>query len=214
MASVFLSYDREDAERARSVALALERAGHSVWWDRHIKGGAQYSNEIEEALKRADAVVVLWSAQSVQSAWVRDEAAAGRDSGRLVPVRLDGTDPPLGFRQYQTIDLSHWKGRGKPAPLIELLAAVGAAAGAPASVDVRPTLPRRRFRIKPMLIALAFAAVIAAAIGAWKFSRPRPIPTVAVMAVDSSAATRNLARDLAIHLARLQAVKAEFDAPH
>ena len=52
MASVFLSYDREDAERRAPIALALEKAGHSVWWDRHIKGGAQYSKEIEEALKR------------------------------------------------------------------------------------------------------------------------------------------------------------------
>src|SRR5688572_27759398 len=105
MASVFLSYDREDATRARSIAQALEKAGHSVWWDRHIKGGAQYAKEIEQALAAADAVVVLWSERSVESAWVRDEAAAGRDSGRLVPVRLDATSPPLGFRQYQTIDL-------------------------------------------------------------------------------------------------------------
>ncbi len=81
MASVFLSYDREDADRARPLALALEKAGHSVWWDRHVKSGAQYSKEIEAELSKADAVVVLWSKQSVESAWVRDEATAGRDSG-------------------------------------------------------------------------------------------------------------------------------------
>src|SRR5215213_9360185 len=101
MAGVFLSYDRDDAAKARSIALALEKAGHSVWWDWHIKGGAQYSKEIEQALKRAEAVVVLWSQRSVDSAWVRDEAAAGRDTGRLVPVKLDESEPPLGFRQYQ-----------------------------------------------------------------------------------------------------------------
>ena len=99
MTSVFLSYDRDDAVKAHSIALALEKAGHQVWWDQHIKGGAQYSKEIEAALKAADAVVVLWSAHSVDSAWVRDEAAAGRDSGRLVPVMIDDTEPPLGFRQ-------------------------------------------------------------------------------------------------------------------
>ena len=71
MASVFLSYDREDIHRARPIALssALEKAGHSVWWDRHIKGGAQFKKEIEEALKRADAVVVLWSVEFVVFAW-------------------------------------------------------------------------------------------------------------------------------------------------
>ena len=209
MASVFLSYDREDAERARSVALALEKAGHSVWWDWHIKGGAQYSKAIEEALGKADAVVVLWSARSVDSAWVRDEAAAGRDSGRLVPVLIDKTQPPLGFRQYQCVDLSRWRGRGKPAQLGELISAVGPATSAPTPVDTVRKPPFRSFRIKPVLIALAFAAVIAAAIGAWKFSRPRPLPTVAVMAADSSLATRNLTSDLSIKLARLQAAKAD-----
>jgi TIR domain len=85
MAKVLLSYDREDTDRAAPIAAALEQSGHSVWWDRHIKGGANFSREIEQALADADAVVVLWSQHSVQSDWVRDEAAAGRDSGRLVP---------------------------------------------------------------------------------------------------------------------------------
>ena len=91
MASVFLSYDHNDRVRAAPIAAALTKAGHSVWWDRHIMGGAQYSKEIEQALKTADVVVVLWSAQSVESPWVRDEAATGRDRGRLVPVALDKT---------------------------------------------------------------------------------------------------------------------------
>ena len=67
MASIFLSYDREDVGHARPIAAALEKAGHKVWWDRHIKGGSRYAAEIERALGAADAVVVLWSHQSVQS---------------------------------------------------------------------------------------------------------------------------------------------------
>src|SRR4051794_30456657 len=69
MAGVFLSYDRDDSGAARIIATALEKAGHSVWWDLHVRGGAQFSKVIEEALKAADTVVVLWSAQSVDSAW-------------------------------------------------------------------------------------------------------------------------------------------------
>src|SRR5881394_2317651 len=105
MAGIFLSYVREDAGKARSLAALLERIGHSVWWDRRIKGGSQYSTKIEAALDAADKIVVLWSAKSIRSAWVRDEAAVGRDSSRLVPVTVDGTEPPLGFRQFQTINL-------------------------------------------------------------------------------------------------------------
>jgi hypothetical protein len=39
MASVFLSYDRDDAAETRSIAQAMENAGHSVWWDLHVRGG-------------------------------------------------------------------------------------------------------------------------------------------------------------------------------
>ncbi len=42
MASVFLSYDRDDTERARPIAEALESAGHEVWWDLHAKEGAPH----------------------------------------------------------------------------------------------------------------------------------------------------------------------------
>ena len=38
-------------------------------------------------------MVVLWSDASVESAWVQDEAAEGRDTGRLVPVTLGGVPP-------------------------------------------------------------------------------------------------------------------------
>lgn len=99
MASIFLSYARDDAAKAARVAQALESAGHRVWWDKHIGAGSRFGAEIEEALTAADRVVVLWSKASVRSAWVLDEAAAGRDSGRLLPVLIEKVDPPLGFRQ-------------------------------------------------------------------------------------------------------------------
>ncbi|HEU5482211.1 MAG TPA: toll/interleukin-1 receptor domain-containing protein, partial [Sphingomicrobium sp.] len=126
MASVFLSYDREDTARARPIVAGLEKAGHVVWWDRHIKGGAEYAEEIEQALKQCDTVIVLWSENSVKSAWVRDEAAAARDSGKLVPVLLDRIEAPLGFRQLQNVDLSRWRGRGKPPNLQEILTSINA----------------------------------------------------------------------------------------
>ena len=59
MASVFLSYDHDDAALSKPLISALEKAGHTVWFDRHIHGGAEYSRKIEQALDEADAVVVL-----------------------------------------------------------------------------------------------------------------------------------------------------------
>jgi adenylate cyclase len=106
VAKVFLSYAREDEAAAKQLADGVGRAGHDVWWDRHIQGGSRFSAEIDRELKSADAVVVLWSDASVESAWVQDEAAEGRDSGRLVPVSLNGSRPPLGFRQFHTVELA------------------------------------------------------------------------------------------------------------
>ena len=157
MASVFLSYDRDDTDRARHFAHALEKAGHQVWWDLHVRSGAQFAKVIEEALKAADAVVVLWSARSVESAWVRDEAAAGRDTGRLVPVTIDGTEPPLGFRQFQTPDLSRWNGRGKPSQLKTFLTDVESAASPGDRGQVRsmavPQAGPTSWRVTPRLAA-------------------------------------------------------------
>lgn len=109
--TIFLSYARADSAIAHRLATALERAGFTLWWDELIAGGEAYSRSIADALDKADLVVVLWSKSSVESDWVRDEAGHGRDRHRLIPLSVDGTQPPLGFRQYQVIDLSHWHGR-------------------------------------------------------------------------------------------------------
>ena len=64
-------------------------------------------------------MVVLWSKASVQSEWVRDEAAEGRERGTLVPALIDPVKPPMGFRQFQTIDVTDWNARpSKRAPLL------------------------------------------------------------------------------------------------
>jgi adenylate cyclase len=133
LAKVFLSYAREDEPAAKQLAESIGRAGHDVWWDRHIQGGSRFSTEIDRELKSAEAVVVLWSPLSVESAWVQDEAAEGRDTNRLVPVSLNGSRPPLGFRQFHTVDLAEWNGDGEPDKLADLLEAISKTAGNNAS---------------------------------------------------------------------------------
>src|SRR5579872_525448 len=129
MARVFLSYAREDVEVARKLAGMLTDAGQAVWWDRHLHGGANFGNEIDRELKSAQIVMVLWSAASIGSAWVQDEAAEGRDTGRLVPAVIDAVKPPLGFRQLQCIDLSSWTKDGKIEVIDDVLQAIAKVAG-------------------------------------------------------------------------------------
>ncbi|MGI8611388.1 MAG: TIR domain-containing protein [Sphingomicrobium sp.] len=139
MARIFLSYAREDVETARKLAAVLTDAGQAVWWDRHVHGGANFGNEIDRELKNAQIVMVLWSPASIASAWVQDEAAEGRDSGRLVPVILDSVKPPLGFRQLQCIDLSPWSKQGKMQPVDDMLAAISKVAGDDTHASQQPS---------------------------------------------------------------------------
>ena len=124
MADVFISYARPDRERIAALAVALEHAGFSVWWDRHIGAGATFAEAIEAELESARAVVVAWSKPALVSNWVRDEAAAARDQGKLIPVSIDGTVAPLGFRQYHTIDLTDWTGDPSAPAIGDLLRAI------------------------------------------------------------------------------------------
>lgn len=105
MSRIFLSYAREDLDAAKSLAEVISQAGHDVWWDRHLHAGSRFAAEIDHQLKQAEAIVVLWTAASIESAWVQDEAVEGRDSERLIPVALGSIKPPLGFRQFHTINL-------------------------------------------------------------------------------------------------------------
>ena len=207
MAQVFLSYARGDVGKARPLAAALEKAGHSVWWDGHVRGGTQFSKEIEEALALAEAVVVLWSKESVESPWVRDEAAVGRDSDRLVPLSLDGTAPPLGFRQFHTISLKGWTGRGKIPSLADVLSGVDNRTGSTApALDVRESSARpQAVATRPRWLrgaAVALALLIVAAIGWWKLNA-LDVPVVEVLPADPSPQSSAAANLLFVKLGSL-----------
>ncbi len=136
--SVFLSYSRTDLERARPVIALLEAAGFDLWWDGRLEGGENYLATTEDRLESADCVMVLWSQTSVASHWVRDEAQRGRERGCLVPLSLDGTMAPLGFRQFQLLDISAWQGDPGDALAGRILAAVRARTGQGNAVNEPP----------------------------------------------------------------------------
>jgi TolB-like protein/predicted negative regulator of RcsB-dependent stress response len=140
--TVFLSYSHADQAPAHRLAAALQAAGCEVWWDTLIEGGAAFAKSIEAALEASDAVVVLWSKASTASDWVLDEAARARDLKKLVPLSLDGGEPPLGFRQYQAIDVRAFRGGADDPVLAAIRRAVDAAAArerSPRGAPLRPS---------------------------------------------------------------------------
>ena len=107
---VFISYARPSEEEAHRIAEQLRRDGFSVWRDDELPAHRAYSDVIEERLKSAKAVVVLWSAELAKSHWVRAEADTAREAGTLVQATLDSALPPMPFNQIQCADLNGWNG--------------------------------------------------------------------------------------------------------
>ena len=111
MADIFISYARSDRDKAKALASVLVHAGLSVWWDQRIDAGADFSENIERELSAAKTVVVIWTDASAKSHWVKDEASIAQKNSTLIPLQFDASDPPIGFRQFQTIDFKQWDGR-------------------------------------------------------------------------------------------------------
>ena len=169
---IFVSYARPDEKAARAVIKLLEDAGFKVWWDGLIPGGERFGSRINEALEAAKAVLVLWSKSATESHWVQDEASLGRDRHCLVPLSLDGTQPPLGFRQFQWIDISRGGLKASNPAIQRALKAVAEAIGRPeAASAARPS--RVGIDRRLLLGGAGAAAVAAGGFATWKFLAPR-----------------------------------------
>jgi TolB-like protein len=107
---IFLSYAHGDVAIAKRFAESFAREGFSVWWDARLRSGDAFDATIEAALRSAKAVVVLWSAASVQSRWVRAEATLAERNGVMMPVMIEACDRPMMFELMHTADLCHWSG--------------------------------------------------------------------------------------------------------
>jgi adenylate cyclase len=110
MSHVFISYARSTAKEAQAVAGALRGLGHEVWLDDEIPAHRAYADVIEERLKAAKAVVVIWSAEAVRSQWVQSEADRAREDGKLVQLKLDGARLPMPFDRIQCAEMMGWSG--------------------------------------------------------------------------------------------------------
>lgn len=106
MADVFISYSRLDHDRVRPIADRLTSQGLSIWWDRNLRAGQVFVDEIERQLDAARAVLTAWSHNARNSTWVYAESARGLDAGKFVQVRLDNAQLPLPFDALQVCDIS------------------------------------------------------------------------------------------------------------
>src|SRR5689334_23687248 len=88
----------------------LAAEGFNVWWDASLHSGETFDEVIEQRLRDAKAVVVLWSPRSVASRWVRAEATLADRRNKLVPAIIEACDRPIVFELTHTADLAEWHG--------------------------------------------------------------------------------------------------------
>jgi hypothetical protein len=111
-ATIFIAYSHKDNDVARSVHHALRAAGYDVWIDQEcLLPGQMWLQEVERGLQMSDVVLLLLSSNSnladgfmAKELEILTQRLPESNRPTLVPVRLDNTEPPIGFRQLQWID--------------------------------------------------------------------------------------------------------------
>ena len=177
MADIFISYARADRDKIEKLSQALEAEGYSVWWDRHIAGGADFSQEIERELTAAKTVIAAWSKEAVASTWVKDEAIVARDANKLIPISLDGVQSPLGFKQFHLVDLAGWKGGAANPAFDELLHSIRARLSGEMSAAPEPAKTSWPDRLKrPVPATVIGLVVLIVAVTAFNFLSAPSIP--------------------------------------
>lgn len=168
MADIFISYKKEDAGRVVRIVEGLRRQGFSVWWDHGIAPGSQWDQTIQRELQSARLVCAVWSTLSVDAPWVKEEAGVGKAQGKLLPVRIDNVEPPLGFGLIQAADLRDWEGDEKDPRWGHFLASIKAifAGESIAGLEAPPRGPKKQ---RALLIGGLAALLGLAALGAAYF---------------------------------------------
>ena len=129
--SCFISYSTHDQEFAERLHADLQAKGVRCWFAPHdIKGGRKIHEQIDEAIRLHDRLLLILSEHSMSSEWVKTELAKARKretkEGKrvLFPVRLvgferlrdwecfdadTGKDSAREIREYFIPDFSNWK---------------------------------------------------------------------------------------------------------
>jgi uncharacterized protein YjbI with pentapeptide repeats len=129
--SCFISYSTKDQDFADRLYADLQNKGVRCWFAPHdIQGGRKIHEQIDEAIRLHDKLLLILSPHSMASEWVETEIAKARkrevrDQRRvLFPIRLapfetlrdwecfdadTGKDSAREIREYFIPDFSNWK---------------------------------------------------------------------------------------------------------
>jgi TIR domain/Pentapeptide repeats (8 copies) len=129
--SCFISYSTKDQDFAERLHADLQAKGVRCWFAPHdIKGGRKLHEQIDEAIRLHDKLLLILSEHSMNSNWVKTEIANAREREErekkqmLFPIALApiekvkkwklfdadrGIDSAREVREYFIPDFSNWK---------------------------------------------------------------------------------------------------------
>ncbi len=165
MTHLLLSSHPVNRSRVARIVRGLRNSGFTVSWNRELLGKPGWRQKLESQVEAAECVVAVWSqaystggtdTQGVASGEVPlDLASRGKERGVLVAVRIDTSEPPLGFGDVPVLDLTGWRGRIRNRRFQHLVAQIRAVVAG----EARPDLPAR-FRHRQLLARWMGAAGI------------------------------------------------------
>jgi hypothetical protein len=129
--SCFISYSTKDKDFAQRLYERMQSHHLRVWFaDEDMKGGHKLHEQIDQAIRVHDKLVLVLSEQSIQSEWVMTEIRKARKAElrdkrrKLFPIRLvdmdtlrdwecfdadTGKDLAVEVREYFIPDFTQWK---------------------------------------------------------------------------------------------------------
>ena len=137
--SIFISYARDDVAFARDLRERLLALGHAPWMDLFdIPAGARWPDEIDRALRSADAIIGVMTPASMASENVKNEWDwAIANSRRLMLLLAEPCDVPFHYVSRNYIDCT----ADREAGFAALRDALSGRQDVPATSPAAPTTP-------------------------------------------------------------------------
>lgn len=111
---IFLSHANEDKQTVRGLCQRLRDDGFNPWLDEErLLPGQDWQLEIEQALKKSDAILLSFSKRSLsKEGYIQREHKKALDYQKekpegtifVIPVRLDDSEIPFFLRELQCVD--------------------------------------------------------------------------------------------------------------
>lgn len=109
LSHIFISYCQSEGDFAFRLMTELEKQGWDTWIDKHrLRGGADWSDEIDAGIREALAMVVVMSPDAKSSEYVTYEWSCAVGAGvPLIPILLKKTELHPRLARYQYLDFTN-----------------------------------------------------------------------------------------------------------